>query len=278
MKQELKIFASVGIGLILLGFVLVTIGHCAISDVKANDPNTNGYIFTGTGITQGNTQVGTWVDPSFLQGATGQQGIQGLQGIGTNGKDVDPTTVINLQNTDTLLQNNINIETDNRIIGDNNLQNNINNEVLTRFNEDTKLSNKVIDVNNKQTEWNNRQDKTLQDHENKITDLNNRMEKLEQTQFVLETSFRILDTRRISIRPFLRQNFSRGKIDIVGLKIDIKLGSSYEEKLIKKVNARLDLIEKIIGNSPIIERTINEKGELKSISISNGKLLVNKEF
>jgi hypothetical protein len=122
------------------------------------------------------------------------------------------------------------------------------------------------------------QDNKINDLNTRTDDLDSRVGKLEQTQFVLETSFRILDTKRISIRPFFRENFTRGKIDIVGLKVDIKLGSSYEEKLIKKVNFRLDLLEKIIGNAPVIEKVVDNAGNVKSISIVGNGLNIGGDF
>jgi hypothetical protein len=116
------------------------------------------------------------------------------------------------------------------------------------------------------------------EQDNRINNLDSRIGKLERTQFVLETSFRILDTKRISLRPFFRQNFTRNKVDVVGLKIDVKLGQSYEEKLIAKVNARLDLLEKTIGNAPVIEKVVDKKGNVKSISIIGNGLSVKGDF
>jgi hypothetical protein len=114
--------------------------------------------------------------------------------------------------------------------------------------------------------------------DNSIDGVNNRVSKLERIQFVLETSFRILDTKRIILRPFFRQNFTRNKIDVAGLKIDIKLCRSYEEKLIEKINNRLDLLEKTIGNTPVIEKVIDKKGNIKSISIIGKGLKVSGKF
>jgi len=108
--------------------------------------------------------------------------------------------------------------------------------------------------------------------------LDSRVSKLEETQYVLETSFRIVDTKRITLRPFFRQNFTRNKVDIIGLKVDVKLGQSYEEKLISKINSRLDVIEKTIGNAPIIEKVVDSRGNVKSISIVGNGFNVKGDF
>jgi len=293
--------------LVIIGILLFTsLGYCANYNVQSNIPQNNqGYIFISTGQKQGGTEIGTWTDPTTiptLKGDKGDQGIQGIAGIGIdgkdgytpvknidyfdgvngadglNGKDVDSTTVTNLQNEDITLQDNINIEQFDRIqMGSNlqdninivdtdsqnrniSLQNNLNNETIIRSNKDTQLQNNINTVNSR------------------VDEVSNRVSKLERTQFVLETSFRILDTKRITLRPFFRENLTRNKLDIVGLKVDIKLGQSYEEKLIKKVNARLDLLEKVIGNAPVIEKVIDNKGNVKSISITGNGLKVEGKF
>ena len=101
------------------------------------DKGNRGDIFTSTG----NGNQGTWIDRKEFKGdkgdtgatgATGSQGIQGVKGdTGANGKDVDPTTVTNLQKTDTQLQDNINTES------------------TARTNANTKLNNRIDDTNNR---------------------------------------------------------------------------------------------------------------------------------
>ena len=67
-----------------------------------------------------------------VDGAKGDKGDVGLTGdTGAKGADVDPSTVTNLQNTDTQLQNNINTES------------------TARTNANTNLNNRVNDVDNR---------------------------------------------------------------------------------------------------------------------------------
>jgi hypothetical protein len=284
---------------ILLLVSVVTISICFAGGVTDDNNNLAGQILVGTGENHGKDSVGHWTDITDIPGLKGEkgdkgdQGIQGIQGItgkdglngingingidglngidgidgytpikgvdyfdglngtdgqngingldgakgdtGNNGKDVDPTTVTNLQN-------NINTVDMNSILRDNNLQSRLNST------------------------------------NSRIDGLNDRVSQLERTQYVLETSFRILDTQRISLRPFFRHNFTAGKIDVVGLKIDVKLGRSYEEKLIAKVNARLDALERAIGHAPVIEKVVDAQGNIKSISITSNGLAVNSTF
>jgi hypothetical protein len=226
------------LGLIIVGILLFGIVNGYGATVTDDNKGNKGYILINNGKGQGHQ--GSWTDAKTIPELKGDTGE-----TGANGKDVDPLTVTNLQNEDISLGNKINTN--------------------------------VVAIDNLSS-VNKKQDKQLQDHENRINDVSNRVGKLEQTQYVLETSFRILDTKRISLRPFFRQNFTRNKVDVVGLKIDVKLGQSYEEKLINKINTRLDLLEKTIGNAPIIEKVIDKKGNLKSISITNNGLSIKGGF
>lgn len=265
-----KIFMSMII--ILMFFVSVAFSAPTKTyNVKSNNTNNKGYIFIGTGTQQGATQIGTFVnikDVPELKGEKGDQGIAGLNGIdgldgidgfdgytpikgvdyfdglnGVDGKDVDPATVTALQTTDVQLQNNIVAEKAERLVTNNQLNRRIN------------------------------------DTNNKINDVSNRVSELERTQYVLESVFRIVDTKRIEIAPFVRQNFTRNKVDVVGARVTIKIGESYEEKLIRKINQRLDMIEKRLGNAPIMEKIIDQKGNVISLIISEtGNMALRKEF
>lgn len=238
--------------LIVIAFLVCGITNVFGAIVQDTNNGNKGYILINDGTTG---HRGKWTNIKTIPelkgdkgdkgdtGEAGKDGIDELDGLnGKDGKDVDPTIVNNLQNEDITLQNNINSETAQRVNANTQLQNNIN----------------VVN--------------------SRVDNLDNRISQLERTQFVLETSFRILDTKRITLRPFFRQNFTRNKVDVVGLKIDVKLGQSYEEKLINKINARLDKIENTIGNAPIITQVVDNKGKIKSVNISANGLRVNGEF
>jgi cell division septum initiation protein DivIVA len=60
--------------------------------------------------------------------------------------------------------------------------------------------------------------------------------------------------------------------------IVIPIGNSYLDRENKKINTRLDRLEQKVGGATIIERTIDKKGVVRSISISQGQLAVSGEF
>jgi hypothetical protein len=261
------VIAALLIGALVFGYYITSFAGGVTDDNNGNQ----GYIFVSTGENHGKESVGRWVDPSDApelkgdkgdtgaQGDTGLSGKDGLNGIdgvkgvsgdkgadgytpiknkdyfdglnglnGENGKDVDSTTVTNLQN-------------------------NINAESSARASADTQLS-------------------------NRIDSLSNRLSKLERTQFVAEFDFRIYDSKRLTISPFFRTNFTRGKIDTVGVRFTIKLGRSYEEKLIEKTNARVDIIERKLGQTAIVEKELDTTGHVKSIRIIDGGLAIDGTF
>ena len=268
MKREIIIFTSVIMFLVVFGLVGLSFG----ANVTDNGNGNQGYILVSTG----NGHQGNWTDPSFLKGAKGDKGDQGIQGIqglpgidgidgingingmngvdgvqgiqgvqdiaGLNGQDVDPTTVTNLQNEDITLQSNIDTEVVNRVNGNNNLQNNINS------------------VNSR------------------VDNLDNRIKKLEKTQFTIRTELKFIREKHLELGIYNVYSTTRNVCSEVGINIIIPIGENYLDRENKKINARLDKIEKQLGNSTIIERTVDNTGKVKSIRISEGKVSVNGEF
>lgn len=134
---------------------------------------------------------------------------------------------------------------------------NIIKEIDNRKKADKKLSKKIVinksdivknkktikQVDKKHVNWNVTQDTLLQSHSNKIDEVGNRVNELEKTQYVIEPEVRVLDTRKLEVKPFLRYNFTREKVDVVGIRFTFKIGKSYEEKLIETLEARLKQLE-----------------------------------
>jgi hypothetical protein len=271
-----------------------------------------------------------------INGIDGQQGIQGAKGDkgdkGDNGKDVDPQTVLNLQNTDNQLNTSILDEVNNRILGDNNLfnllgtetferingdnqlQNNLDTETTQRKQVDKKLNKKINRVNKESIKRDNvlqdnintvdinskDRDNTLQnnlntetigrvngdnflnskilDTEKKIDNLNSRVGKLEKTQVNIRTEVKFIREKHLEVGVYSTYSTTRSVCSEVGLNIVIPLGDSYLDRENKKINARLDRIDKQLGNSTVITKTIDNKGKIKSLQISQGQLSVNGEF
>lgn len=69
-------------------------------------------------------------------------------------------------------------------------------------------------------------------------------------QYKAGVEFRIVDTKNISWAVYYNRDFNNDNNEI-GIKIIIKLGKSYEEKEIKKLNKKLKQIEKAIKNGQV---------------------------
>lgn len=253
--------------LFLIGITLFFVGKVFASNVSDTGNGTKGYILVNTD----NKHQGVWTDPSFLKGEKGDKGDKGEQGLqgfnGLNGKDVDPTTVTNLQNTDQTLQNNINIETTTRENGDNLLQNNINMEALSR----TSVETNSID-----------RDKVLQTNINnvndRVNDVEHRVSRLERTQYVLRGEVKFIREKHLEVGVYSEYNVGRSACSEVGVNVVIPIGESYQDRENKKIITRLTALEQKVGTATVIERTLDNKGKVKSISISQGQIAVNGEF
>lgn len=285
------------IGLIAIVLLLLFVTDAYSANVTDSNRGNNGYILVNNGTGQGHQ--GTWTDPNNLPAivdlnkALNTEIDDRVFGDKTLQTNLDTETSKRID-ADKGLQENIDTETNKRTDADNNLQNNINTvdtnskgrdtvlqnnidtEANTRSSADTSLQSNINNVDSKQTTWNNQQDASINNLNNAVDNLDNRLGKLEQTQYVAEAEFRVFDSKRLTIKPFIRQNFTRSKLDTVGVRFTIKFGESYEEKEIAKTNARVDNInsrlaalEKRLGQPAYIEKTIikDTKGRTTKTSI-----------
>ena len=290
-----KILALLGLGALFIMFVLFPIlCHAGVETVKDDNDGQAGYILVNTGTKNGQSDVGHWTDASFLKGDKGDTGATGATGIGlpgVDGKDgmdgfngldgkdgytpvkgVDYVDGLNgIDGKDGLDggpgKDGLNGADGANIKGDKGDQGNIGQagvEGKAGKDVDPALVNSLTQTNTEQSQ--------------QINSLGSRLNKLERTQYVLNTSFRVVDTKRITLSPFFRQNFTRNKIDEVGLNVVVKLGQSYEERQINKINKRLAEIERVISNAPVVEKVVDAQGHLQSISVISGGLNVNGSF
>jgi len=101
------------------------------------------------------------------------------------------------------------------------LQNNINNEASTRASADQALQNQINNVNAQA------QDNT------------NRIDRLEQTKYLLEPTVRIYDGKLFQVQAFDSYDVRHGTNFALGARVMLKLGKSYEEKLLAKTNPEI---------------------------------------
>lgn len=204
---------------ILFLFVFVFNGFCAnIGDVKDNNNGEEGYLLIHSGEINGkNNDIGIWTAPKewieqykdVLKGDTGATGADGKNGIdgidgsnglnGKDGKDFDPIEV-------------------NRL--------------------DDRIDATSVDISSNKTQL-SKHETRIKNNENKINELDNRVEDLEKTQTIIEGEVRVIDTKKWTVKPFIRYNETRSKFDIVGVRFTYKIGKSYEEKRIEELEARL---------------------------------------
>ena len=292
------VFAVLG-SLLVIAIIMVCMGVAFAKNDDANiqgiGSNDVGYILVGTGTTQGNTQQGIWTNPDFLKGekgdtgATGLQGLQGIQGLkgdmgiqglngfngldgakgdkgdngfnGLNGVDgnngLDGINGIDGVKGDTGDKGNK---------GDLGNKGDIGLQGLQGIQGITGLNGK--DVNPKEV-------KRL---DNRIDDVSNRVSKLEKTQFVVKTELKFIREKHLEVGVYGEYNVGRSVCSEVGLNIVIPIGESYLDRENKRINTRLDRLEQNLGQSAVITKVVDTKGNTKSISISQGQLAVSGKF
>ena len=205
--------------LILVAIFSFIFGWCLIGSVFAggvvDDNNGNiGDILINTGnIGNGNNavDVGTWKDASSFKGDKGDTGNTGQTGdtgqTGTSGTE-------GLQG----------------VQGQNGL-NGINGVDGKDVDQST-IDNFKANINNTN---------------NKMNDLDNRLGELEKTQYYIEGAVRVKDTKKWQVQaPIVRYNFTRNKVDQIGVKFIYKVGKSYEEQRIDELEAQILKIENIV--------------------------------
>ena len=175
---------------------------------------------------------------------------------------------------DKKLQNNINVVDTNSQNRDINLQDNINTETTGRVNGDNFLNSRINDTNIVVDSHS----KTLQDHEQRISNLNGRVGKLEKTQVNIRTEVKFIREKHLEVGVYSTYSTTRSVCSEVGLNVVIPIGESYLDRENTKINARLDRIDKQLGNSTVITKTIDSKGNTKSLQISQGQLSINGDF
>lgn len=125
----------------------------------------------------------------------------------TNGLNTTNTNVTNLSNKEA-----------SDVSG---LQNGLNNEAATRASADQALQNQINNVNAQA------QDNT------------NRIDRLEQTKYLLEPVVRLYDSKLWQVQAFDSYDVRHGMNSALGMRVMLKLGKSYEEKLLSKTNPEI---------------------------------------
>ena len=284
--RNLKLLGVAGVIIFLfvagsLGNVFACVGDKCITDSNVQDSNdgNKGYIFVYD-CEKGNDSVGEWVDPTTIttlkgdKGDTGEQWIQGIQGNpGVAGQDglnglngQDGINGIDGLNGEQGIQG---FTGDKGDTGEQGIQGLIGEQGIQGLIGNTGNTGEqgiqgVQGVQGKTGVKGDKGDRGLRG-------------KGLKNQQKAGIELRVFDTKRTTFSIYMNNDFNN-KVTETGIKLTIKLGTSYEEREIAKTNRRLDRLEATIGTSPIIERVVDSKGKVKSISISANGLAVNGNF
>ena len=189
--------------------------------VMDNNDGTSGQILVNTGINQGSTDIGTWVNPSDIpglrgpkgdKGDKGDQGIQGVKGnTGASGKDGKDG--LNGVNGKDGLNGNDGAKGDKGDQG-------------------------VAGING--TNGKDYNPEVLNQQNNQLNNMNNRLSKLEQTQAIIGAEVRIYDGKKWVITSFIDYSTNRSTIDRTGIRFTYKFGESYTDKRINELEAKIN--------------------------------------
>lgn len=247
-ESNWSLFMAGIIGLIII-LMCFTRAFAGVETVKDNNDGNAGYVLVNTGTKNGQSDVGTWTNPSFLKGDTGEQGIQGLAGEdgldGINGRDgidsKDGEVGPKGDRGDMGIPGTPGVEGEQGAAG---IEGKQGIEGI-----------KGIDFD----------PATLNEQNSKLDNMNSRINKLERTQYVFQGEVRLFDTRKWTGKPFVRYNIQRHKVDTVGFILTYKMGKSYEGRQMELLNKRLDRMEK--AQPAVVEKHYNANGTLRQISI-----------
>jgi hypothetical protein len=112
--------------------------------------------------------------------------------------------------------------------------------------QDTKIQNNTTAIS---TETTNRvnADNTLQQNINstnsRVDDLDNRVDKLERTQTIVGAEVRVYDSRKVTVTMFADYSQTRQMVDRTGIRFTWKCGESYQDKEMKKLEKRIEMLE-----------------------------------
>ncbi len=101
----------------------------------------------------------------------------------------------------------------------------------------------ITDVNKRVDTVSNNQNA----QQGQINDTNNRVDEIDQTKALIETDVRLFDSKRVTVAVFNSADVRRVKEFAAGLRFTLKLGKSYEERLIESQAAQIEALKRKEG-------------------------------
>lgn len=150
--------------------------------------------------------------------------LNGLQSVSNSN-----VTQINVLNT-ALTQTNADVttETTARVAGDSLLQTNITNETNRAITSETNLQTQINQTNQN------------------VSNLGNRVDNLERFKVMPQAAIRVYDAKHLSMELFDLYDATNGRNFAGGMKVTLKLGKSYEERIIEKQQKQIDALQKVL--------------------------------
>jgi len=140
----------------------------------------------------------------------------------------------NIQNVNTVQNTNIT-----------NVQNTVNthtseiNSLQTTTNNHTTQIDNINNVNIRQDADIAGLNRSVSELNESVNDINHRVDDLEKTQTIISGEVRLYDGRKFSVSTFVDYTTTRQTVDRAGVKVVYKFGESYEERLIRQLEAKL---------------------------------------
>ena len=194
--------------------------------------NLNSVGVTGEGVSVSQTGSVTTLDLNSLKTNQSTQNTTDVSNLNTtvngntrqtnqNTSDISTLNtglnneVVTRASADTTLQNNINTATNRAENAEGQLQSNIDSEAQTRAAGDAVLQNQVNTLNAR------------------TDNAEHRIDRLEQTKYLLEPTVRLYDSKHWQVQAFDSYDVRHGANFSLGARVMLKLGKSYEEKLLE---------------------------------------------
>ena len=248
--------------LLVFMFLMCGIGLSYAGGVTDNNNGNEGYLFVSTGENNGNNSVGHWTDPSFLKGDKGNDGLNGSNGTdgrdgingsdgvnGSNGidgytpiKDIDYTDgkdgtngVDGKDGTNGLDGKNGKRgkkgDTGSQGIAGSNGVDGATGEKGDKG--DTGLKGNQGDIGVTGANGKDYDPSVLNEQNNKIKDL-------DRTQEIIGAEVRVYDGKKWTVTTFIDYSSTRNSVDRAGIRFTFKAGTSYEERRINELEAKLN--------------------------------------
>jgi len=123
-----------------------------------------------------------------------------------------------------------------------------------------------------------RLDNKNNEQDRRISNVSSRVGKLERTQYVIHGELKFIREKHLEVGVYTEYNIGRSKVSEVGIAITVPIGESYLDRENKQIKSRLNRLEQAVGQTAVIEKTVDENGKTKSIHISRNGLQMNRSF